>query len=75
PQGNGQQVRWENSDSGNKGGFGAVGDPYLVKDDICRAFVATVSLKEPEQWFQGSACRVSGSDWVIREVKPWKRPG
>jgi surface antigen len=75
PQGNGGQVRWENSDSGNKGVFGAVGNPYVVKDEICRAFVAGLTLKEPEQWFEGSACRVSASEWAIRDVRASKRSG
>lgn len=75
PQGNGGQVRWENGESGHRGAFGAIGNPYLIKDDICRAFVASVALKESEQWFQGTACRVSPAEWAIRDVKPWKRPG
>jgi surface antigen len=75
PQGNGGQVRWENADSGNKGSFAAVGNPFLIKDEICRSYVAMVSLKEPEQWFQGSACRVSASDWTIKDMTAANKPG
>lgn len=75
PQGNGHQVRWENVDSGAKGSFAAVGDPFLQKDDICRTFVTMVSVKEPESWFQGTACRATPTEWQIRELKPWKKPG
>jgi surface antigen len=75
PQGNGGQVRWDNTDSGNSGVFGAVGNPFLIKDEICRAFVAGLSAKEPEQWFEGSACRVSASEWAIRDVKASRRSG
>ncbi len=75
PQGNGGHVLWDNGDSGNKGSFAPVGNPFLIKDEICRSFVAMVSLKEPDQWFQGSACRVSASDWAIKDVAAGKKPG
>ncbi len=75
PQGNGGAVRWDNADSGHKGSFSPVGDAYLVKDEICRSFVASLTLDEPERWLQGSACRMSPTEWMIREAKPWKRPG
>jgi surface antigen len=75
PQGNGGHVRWDNADSGNKGSFAPVGNPFLIKDEICRSFVAMVSLKEPDQWFQGSACRVTASEWTIKDVTAWKKPG
>jgi surface antigen len=75
PQGNGHQVRWDNADSGARGSFAAVGDPFLQKDDICRTFVAMVSVKEPDAWFQGTACRATPSEWHIRELKAWKKPG
>jgi hypothetical protein len=75
PQGNGGHVRWDNGDSGNKGSFEPVGNPFLIKDEICRNFVAMVSLKEPDQWFQGSACRVTASEWAIKDVAATKKPG
>ena len=75
PQGNGAAVRWDNADSGHKGSFAPVGDAYLVKDEICRSFVASLTVAEPERWLQGSACRQSPTEWTIRETKPWKRPG
>jgi surface antigen len=73
PQGNGSPVRWENTDSGNKGSFAAVGNPFLIKDEICRSFIAMVSLKEPDQWFQGSACRINASEWAIKDVTASKK--
>ncbi len=63
------------SDSGAKGTFGAVGNPFVVKDEICRMFVAQVSVKGPEDWLQGNACRIGPGEWTIREARPWKRPG
>jgi surface antigen len=75
PQGNGATVRWENGASGAKGAFSAGGDAYLVKDEICRAFEGGVTAGEPEQWFQGVACRVSLGEWAIKDVKPGRRPG
>ena len=75
PQGSGAQVRWENPDSGAKGFFGAIGNAFLIKDDICRLFVAGVGVKAPEDWMQGSACRTAPGEWDIKDVKPWKKPG
>ena len=74
PQGNGGVVRWENGESGRKGSFAPVGNAYLVGDDICRSFVASLTLGEPEQWLQGGACRISPAEWAIKDVKGWKRP-
>jgi surface antigen len=75
PQGNGAHVRWENTESQAKGSFAPIGNAYLVKDDICRVFVAMTSFKAPEEWVQGTACRTGPSAWVIKEAKPWKKPG
>jgi surface antigen len=75
PQGNGATVRWDNPDSGAKGSFGAVGNAFLINHNICRMFVATVAVKEPDQWLQGNACRVSAGEWTIKDVKAWKKPG
>lgn len=75
PQGNGGAARWENGDNGHKGSFAPVGNAFLAKDDICRAFVASVALGDPEQWLQGTACRASPTEWTIKDVAAWKRPG
>ncbi len=79
PQGSGAQVRWDNPDSGAKGFFGASGNAFLIKDDICRLFVAGVGIKAQddkaaEDWMQGSACRTAPGEWDIKDVKPWKKP-
>jgi surface antigen len=74
PQGNGGHVRWDNGESGNNGSFAPIGNAFVVKDEICRVYVAMVSTGEPGQWFQGTACRVSANEWLIKDAKPWKRP-
>lgn len=74
PQGNGAVVRWDNADSGRKGSFAPVGDPFLVKDEICRAFIASVAADGSEKRLPGSACRSGPSTWTIRDAKDWKRP-
>ncbi len=74
PQGNGGAVRWENSDNGHKGSFAPVGNAFLIKDDICRTFVSSLSIDGPEQWLQGTACRLSPTEWTIKTVSTWKRP-
>ena len=75
PQGNGGHVGWDNSASGAKGSFMPAGDAFLVKDEICRKFIAMLAAKEPEQWFEGNACRISVNDWEIKDVKPGKKSG
>jgi surface antigen len=75
PQGNSAAVRWENAVSGHKGSFAPAGDPYLVKDEICRGFVAVVTIEDAEQNWHGAACRLSPTDWAIRDVKSGKRSG
>ncbi|MCA3563844.1 MAG: hypothetical protein IOC90_12495 [Methylocystis sp.] len=74
PQGNGGHVRWENPESKNKGSFAPIGNAFLVRDDICRVYVAMVAAGDPEQWFQGTACRLSANEWLIKDAMPWKRP-
>jgi surface antigen len=74
PQGNGGLVRWDNTESHAKGSFAPIGNAFLVKDDICRTFVSMSSFNGPEDWHQGSACRVAPGAWQIRDMKPWKKP-
>lgn len=73
PQGTGAGVSWDNPDSGAKGNFSAVGQPFVQDDEVCRAFLAV--LHGPaEATLQGTACRPSGGEWSIKEVKPFRRP-
>lgn len=74
PQGNGSSVSWDNPDTGMKGNFTPVGQPFVKSDEICRAFLATVSGQAASSSLQGTACRPSGAEWTIKEVKPWRRP-
>ncbi len=74
PQGSGGIVRWDNPDSGAKGSVSPIGNAFLVQHDICRVFIAAVVEKAREDWFQGTACRVTPGEWRIKDVKPWKRP-
>jgi surface antigen len=74
PQGSGSSVSWDNPDTENKGNFAPVGQPFVKTDEICRAFLATLSLKETARSLQGTACRPSGGDWAIKDVKPWRKP-
>jgi len=70
-QGDGKTVNWDNPDSGAKGSFTPVGAPFVVKDDICRAFLADLAGKLPSATLQGSACRNGPDDWTIKDVKPF----
>jgi surface antigen len=72
PQGNGAPVSWDNAQSGMKGTFTPVGGPFLKSDEICRAFLASMSLQSGPVKLQGTACRPSGGEWTVKDAKPWK---
>ena len=74
PQGNGSSVAWDNPDSLMKGNFAPVGQPFVKTDEICRAFLAGVTGQSGTTSLQGTACRPSGGEWVIKDVKPWRKP-
>lgn len=71
PQGPGTQVSWDNPETSMKGTFTPTGAPFVKNDEICRAF--TAQLSGPSQAsLQGTACRPSGDEWAIKDVKPAK---
>jgi surface antigen len=73
PQGNGSLVGWDNPDSGNKGSFTPVGEPFPLEAGICRVFLAEVDRKGDEHAMQGTACSDKRGEWTIAETKPWKK--
>lgn len=74
PQGNGQSASWDNPETGLKGQFTPVGAPFVRNDEICRGFLATLVSAAGLKWMQGSACKPSGAEWSLREVRPWRKP-
>jgi surface antigen len=74
PQGSGSSVSWDNPDTEAKGNFAPVGQPFVKTDDICRAFLAMLAIKDEARLLQGTACRPSGGEWSIKDVKPWRKP-
>jgi surface antigen len=74
PQGSGSSVSWDNPDTEIKGNFAPVGQPFVKTDEICRAFLATVVTRETTRSLQGTACRPSGGEWTVKDVKPWRKP-
>lgn len=73
PQGNGSVVNWENTQTGSKGSFTPVAQTYPSDDKICRAFLAKIETEGGLEDVQGTACRETGADWNVRDVRPWKR--
>lgn len=71
PQGPGTQVSWDNPATSRKGTFTPVGAPFVKNDEICRTFSAHLSGPSTAA-LQGTACRPSGSEWVLKEIKPVK---
>lgn len=74
PQGNGSAVKWDNPDSEVSGTFTPVAQPYVRANEICRAFLATIAFPGRTSSLQGTACRLSGDEWRLQDVKPWRRP-
>jgi surface antigen len=70
PQGTGSKVSWDNPDTAMKGHFTPVGQPYVRSDEICREFLATIVGQASTSNLQGTACRPSGDDWAVKDVKP-----
>ncbi len=75
PQGNGAPVSWDNGESKSSGRFTPVGGPFLRDHEVCRAFLSHVRTHMEQNQLQGTACRPSGGEWSIRDLKPWKQPG
>ena len=73
PQGSGSLVGWDNPDSGNKGSFIPVGNPYPLDAGICRVFLAEVDCKGNEHAIRGTACSDERGEWAVAEAKPWKK--
>ncbi len=73
PQGSGAKVSWDNPDTTLRGTFTPVGQPFVKSDEICRAFLATVTGQSSESVLQGTACRPSGGEWSVKDVRPFKR--
>ena len=71
PQGPGTQVSWDNPATSRKGTFTPAGAPFVKNDEICRSFSAHLSGPSPAA-LQGTACRLSGGEWTLKEVKPLK---
>ena len=74
PQGSGASVSWDNPDTDVKGNFAPAGQPFVNTDEICRAFLATLNAKGNTTSLQGTACRPSGGEWAVKDVKPWRKP-
>jgi surface antigen len=73
PQGSGAQVSWDNPETRLKGTFTPVAQPFVKNDEICRAFIAQITGQAIASSLHGTACRPSGGEWSITEVKPAPR--
>jgi len=73
PQGSGARVTWDNPDTTLKGEFTPVGQPFVKADEICRAFLATLAGQGSTASLQGTACRPSGGEWTIKDVRPFRK--
>jgi surface antigen len=71
PQGPGTQVSWDNPATTMKGTFTPMGAPFVKNDEICRTFSASLSGSSSSS-LNGTACRPSGGEWAIKDVKPLK---
>lgn len=72
-QGSGASVPWDNPASGAKGSFAAIGEAYTTDSGTCRGFQAAIDRKNADDALQGTACADESGDWVVTDVKPWKK--
>lgn len=73
PQGSGTSVNWDNPQSGAKGSFTPVGQPYPLEGRICRAFHGDIVVSDTQESLQGAACREKTAEWALTEVKRSKK--
>jgi hypothetical protein len=69
PQGSGSPVAWDNPGSKLKGTFKPQGQPFVRDDEICRSFIATLVGRGSANSLEGTACRPSGGEWSLKDVK------
>lgn len=74
PQGSGSAVKWDNPDTEVSGTFTPVAQPYVRSNEICRAFLASVVFPGRTSSLQGTACRLSGDEWRLQDMRPWRKP-
>lgn len=72
PQGAGTIVAWENPETTMKGSFTPAAPPFVKDDEICRTFTALITGPAVHS-LTGTACRPSGGEWAIKDVKPTKK--
>lgn len=73
PQGSGASVNWDNPQTGAKGSFTPVGQPYPLEGKICRAFLADIAANDAQEKLQGAACREKTAEWALMDVKPFRK--
>ncbi len=61
----GQQVNWNNPDSGNSGSYTATRDGYDQSGDYCRDYQTAVSADGKQQQATGTACRQPDGSWKV----------
>lgn len=69
PHGSTDRVVWDNPQTMARGTFASAGAPFVKNDDICRNFKATVSGQIETKSLEGIACRPSGGEWAIQDIK------
>lgn len=75
PHGSGAKVSWDNPDTGLRGAFTPLGQAFVKNDEICRSFVASLVGRDLDASLQGTACRLSGGEWAVQDMKARKQPG
>lgn len=66
----GQEVRWENEETGNDFRVVPTSDYYDRGDKECRTFDQAVVVDGRQETMQGIACRSPGSDELVIEEQP-----
>lgn len=63
----GQQITWNNPQSGNAGTITPVRDGYSTSGSYCREFQQTITVGGQKQQAYGQACRQPDGSWKIQQ--------
>jgi hypothetical protein len=71
PASHGERAQWSGGKDGPTVAFLPEGPAYVRNDEVCRTFLAEVSLQGGRSTHLGTACRVGAGPWNVQKMKPW----
>ncbi len=66
-------VPWENNATNARGSVTALHRTVSTGGSTCRAFLGSALRDKTDTWFEGRACKNSGGEWEMQDLRPWKK--